>query len=171
MTQESWTITDDDGNAVDFTSFISLETRVMGQVTSYPVENGAFATYNKVQDPSLHRVTLAKQGSNTEFAAIIAKLDEYKVAAKKLHIATPSTLYAPATLESYNFKHTQESGAGLLIVELELVEVCEVETSVTTTVITKPKNPTSSRKKNTGKTQTEDVDRKKRRSVLKDIFD
>lgn len=158
-----WTLLDEGGGtAVTFTSFIDIDLRNEGQALSYPIEEGSFANYNKVDTPLDIRVTLATQGNNSDFEYILAKLDEYKREAVKLSVSTPSRLYESMTLETYSYKRSRDAGAGMLTVELALIEVREVETQVTTTVITRPKNPTSSGKTNTGKTQTTDV--------LTDIF-
>lgn len=153
-----WTLLDEGGGtAVTFTSFVDIDYRNEGKALSYPVEEGSFANYNKVENPLDIRVTLAVQGLDSDFEAILAKLDEYKAEAVTLSVSTPAALYEKMTLEAYAYKRSRENNAGMLVVELSLVEVREVETQVTTTVITKPKNPTSASKTNTGKTQTENV--------------
>jgi alpha-L-fucosidase len=160
-----WTLLDEGGGtAVTFTSFVDIDLRNEGQALSYPIEEGSFANYNKVDTPLDIRVTLATQGSNADFEYILAKLDEYKREAVKLSVSTPSALYESMTLETYSYKRSREANAGMLTVELSLIEVREVQTQVTTTVISKPKNPTSSGKTNTGKTQTQESG-----SVLYDI--
>ena len=158
MISEQWTITDEGGaTAVQFTSFIDIDVRNEGQALSYPVEEGGFMNYNKVQTPLDIWVTLATQGTEADFEAILDKLDEFQRDPIKLFVVTPSAMYGPVTLEAYSNKRTRESGAGQLTVELNFVEVREVQTQVTTTVISKPKNPTSSSKTNTGKTQSTSV--------------
>ncbi|MDR2077041.1 MAG: hypothetical protein LBP61_08975 [Desulfovibrio sp.] len=150
-----WTLLDEYGEtAVSFTSFLDVDIKNDGQALSYPVELGGFANYNKVESPLEIRVTLAAQGSESDFEYILFQLEDYKREAVKLVVVTPSALHGSMTLESYSYKRGRESGAGLLAVELSLIEVREVETQVTTTVITKPKNPTSAGKTDTGKTQT-----------------
>jgi hypothetical protein len=152
-----WTLLDEGGGtAVAFTSFVDIDYRNEGQALSYPIEEGSFANYNKVDTPLDIRVTLSTQGTDSDFEYILAKLDEYKREAVKLSVSTPSALYESMTLETYSYKRGRDAGAGMLTVELSLIEVREVETQVTTTVITKPKNPTSSGKTNTGKTQTQE---------------
>lgn len=161
-----WTLLDETGaTAITFTSFIDIDYRNEGQALSYPVELGGFANYNKTQTPLDIRVTLATQGSDADFEYILFKLDEYQNEAVKLSVSTPSALYENMTLEAYSYKRSRESNAGLLTVELSLVEVREVQTQVTTTVITKPRNPTSAGNTNTGKTQTQESS-----SVLYDIL-
>lgn len=153
-----WTLLDKYGlTAVSFTSFIDIDIRNEGKALSYPVELGGFANYNKVQSPLGVGLTLAIQGDADDFAYILYQLDEYKKDAVKLTVVTPPAVYESMTLESYSHMHSRENNAGMLTVELSLVEVREVETQVTTTVVTKPKNATSAANTNTGKTQTSSV--------------
>lgn len=165
-----WTLLDEGGGtAVTFTSFVDIDLRSEGQALSYPIEEGSFANYNKVDSPFDIRVTLATQGSDSDFEYILNKLDEYKNEAVKLSVSTPSILYESMTLETYSYKRSRDAGAGMLTVELTLVEVREVETQVTTSVITKPKNPTSSGKVNTGKAQT--VEKQKPKDLISSGLD
>lgn len=153
---DEWALLNENGAvAFEYTSFVGLEVQNEGQALSYPIEKDGFATYNKVQSPLVIRVVFCKQGLNSEFEPILNKLNELQKGIDKLFISTPSFYYGPVTLESYNNTRTQESGAAMLTVDCTFVEVKEVETSRTTTVITRPKNPTSADKTNTGKTAPE----------------
>ena len=161
MLFQRWLILDSGGNQpISFTSFFDIEYRNEGKALTYPVEKGAFANYNKVQNPGSIKVTLGVQGNESDFDSVLQTLDTFQQEAEVLSISTPATYYLNYTLESYSYRRTLEAGAGMLVVELTLVEVREVETQTTTTVITEPKNPTSSGKKNTGKTQTNEPEEK-----------
>lgn len=166
-----WTLLDEDGQtAVNFTSFVSIDFQSAGKVASYPVEKGSFADYNKTQEPLDIRVVLAVQGTPSDFDYTLSRLAEYKNGTVKLSVSTPDALYESMTLETYSYKRDNDSGSGMLTVELTLKEVREVETQVTTTVVTKPKNPTSASKANTGKTQGEDASAKEK-SLFANIRD
>jgi hypothetical protein len=159
MTGGEWTLLDaGGGNAVTFTSFMGMNVRNEGRVLSHPVERGGFASYNKVESPLAITVTLAVQGSEPDFAGILLRLEEYKREAVRLAVATPAALHESMTLQAYSYRRDREAGAGMLTVELSLVEVREVETRVTASLAGTPKNPTSSGKVYSGKKQTESVE-------------
>jgi hypothetical protein len=159
MLYQEWTLINEKAEkVVRFTSFFEIEYRNEGKALSYPVEEGAFANYNKVQKPGGIKVTLGIEGAEADFDEALRSLDFYQKEAERLFVSTPATYYDGYTLESYSYRRTIQSGAGMLIVELTLVEVKEVETRTTTTVISKPKNPTSSGKVNTGRVQTKEPD-------------
>jgi len=152
-----WAILDEKGgSAVSFTSFIDLDYKNEGQALEYPIEEGSFATYNKIQNSMELRVTIAIQGTDADFNDLLSKLQDYQAKAVKLSIATPSDFYEGFTLEGLTYKRTVENNAHMLTVELTFKEVREVKTQVTTGVITKPRNPSSASKQDTGKTQTQE---------------
>ncbi len=160
MLCQEWTILNESGQRpIRFTSFFDLAYSGGGKALSYPLEEGAFAKYNKVQNPGGLKVTLGMQGSEADFDEALRSLDFYRKETEKLCIATPAACYDGYTLESYSYQRAVNSGAGMLVVELTLVEVKEVETRTTATVITKPKNPTSSGRANRGRAQTKEADK------------
>ena len=167
MIDSEWTIIDEDNQTtIGFSGFMDIDVRNEGQALSYPVEKSSFADYNKVQSPLEIRVNLSKQGDDSEIESIINQLDDYQQKAVLLSVSTPSMLYEGMTLESYSYKRTNNQNTCLLVTELVLKEVREVETQVTTTVITKPKNATSSGKVNTCKTQSSEAPKEKYKAII-----
>jgi hypothetical protein len=156
---EEWTLLDEAGDpALAFTSLIDLECRNEGEALSYPIEYGSFANYNKTRKPLSLSLTLGVQGTEEDFSAALRKLDEYRDRAVKLAVLTPAALYESLTLAAYTCRRGPDSGAGMLTLSLDLVEVREVETRVAATVISKPKNPTSASKAHTGRARAEKAD-------------
>jgi hypothetical protein len=153
---QPWTILDEGGRpGVKFTSFIDIDLSAEAKVLEYPIEEGSFASYNKTQQPTAIRVTLAAQGSNLELNDMLSKLKDYKEKAVKLSILTPSDFYEGYALEGFSYKRERTQNANMLAVELAFKEVREVKTQVTTQAISKPKNPTSAGKVDTGRTQSQ----------------
>ncbi len=148
-----WTLWNERGNiALTFTSFIDIDVRDNGQALSYPIEQGSFANYNKVDSPLEIRATLGFQGTETEFEYAINLLKEYKQKESILDVVTPSIVYENMTLESFSYARKHDSGARMLVIEMSLVEVRQVRTQVVT-VISRPRNPTSTKKEETGQKQ------------------
>lgn len=156
MIKQQWTLlSEGGGQLVQFSSLLDIDILNEGQALSYPVEEGAFMTYNKVQSPLDIRVTLAKMGLPFEFADILKTLDKYQAEALKLSAVTPSAYFDSLTLQSYSHRHESRQNANMLTVELHLVEVREVESQTSNVEVSSPKNPTSAGKVNTGKKQAQ----------------
>jgi hypothetical protein len=95
-------------------------------------------------------------------------------------LITPSSEYKNLNIEGYSYRRTDDAGAGMLVVELKLVEIREVEVKKKTTAsespksegkegkpVEKSKNPSNDSKVKTGRTQTKEP----KRSVLKTGMD
>lgn len=98
-------------------SVVTFDFKQEFQISDYPVEEGAFQTYNKVQLPFDVRVRMATGGSAAarqafinSVAAVVASLDLYDV-------VTPEVVYT-----SVNFGHQsydrKASNVGLLSIDL-----------------------------------------------------
>jgi len=156
--EQKWTLVDEKGKiALTFASFLDINYQNPGEVLFYPVERGSFADYNKVSKPLVITTNIAQQGVDSDFESTLKKLEDYKLNAIKLSIVTPAITYKNMTLGTFSYNRTNTQGSGLLSVTATFIQVREVETQVTTGVITKPQNPTSAGKINTGQKQTTDI--------------
>lgn len=152
-----WTILAENGeSAINFTSFISMDYGSSGDVASYPLEEGGFVNYNKNQSPHEISVTLGLQGTEADFEYTLLKLGEYQRDAIKLSVLTPAALYGSLALKSHTYSRG-ESGSGMLEVNLSFTEVREIKSYSGNSVISRPQNPTSASKSNTGHIQPQHV--------------
>ena len=92
-------------------------------ISDYPVEEGAFQSYDKVQTPFEATIRMAVGGSTADrqvfledVAAIAGTFDLYDV-------VTPDAIYQSANVVSYDYRRTAHEGLGLLVVDIRLVEV------------------------------------------------
>lgn len=171
---DTWAIVNEDGVSIaDFGSIISVEAQYGGQVVSEPVERGSFATYNKTSEPISVYTTAARAGASDELQAVLDALAEVKASTDLYRIITPEQEYTSLSLESYNYKRVREDGANVLIIEMLWIEVKQVETHYTTSVILKStqcKSADNASKVNNGKKQTTETNSGKK-SVIKSLQD
>lgn len=143
-------------SAFDFDALIQFEVRAEGMVVSAPVEQGSFASYNKVDSPNYIEVQLAKQGTDDVLQASLKTLDELQTTASKVNFVTPVAEYENYTLESYDFSMSQRDGLGVLYIRLHLVEIREVAPQYTDSKAISTenaKNPADASTTDRGKTQ------------------
>lgn len=127
-----WAIVSEDGQQVIvFTSFISFELRSDGRVVSAPVEEGSFASYNKLGSPLEINVTLGFAGTDTELQDALDTLATLQAGTQLIGLVTPNAEYQSLNLEGYNYTRKRENGLGALFVELMLTEVRQVRTQYT----------------------------------------
>lgn len=172
-----WTLQNEGGGtAVDFDVFLGIDFSGDNQVAHEPIEQGGFASYNKQNTPKEISVELACTKMYFNQQPVLETLDKLASGVQKLSLVTPSSEYKNLNLESYSYRRTEDAGAGMLVVELKLIEVREVETKKKTTAsespksegkegkpIEKAKEPSHDSTKKTGRTQTKEP----RRSILR----
>lgn len=165
----TWTIQAEGGSAaVDFDVFLSVDFSGANTVAHEPVEQGSFADYNKQESPKELTVALACTKMYMSQQPVLETLDKLASGIQKVSLVTPSYEYKNLNLESYSYRRTEDAGAGMLAVELKLVEIREVEVKQKTTAsespksdgkqgkpIEKSKNPSNDSKAKTGRTQTQ----------------
>jgi hypothetical protein len=170
MSAGEWGLVPEDGGpSLSFTSIISIDVRSEGKALTEPVERNGFAAYNKIESPKEVNCALSTMGTAADAAATLEALETLKRDCVKVVLSTPSATYDNLTLESYSYSRKAESGAYVLFVDCSLKEVREVDTNVSTTVMTKEscKNSDSASKQGTGKAGTEETEKPKR-SILRD---
>lgn len=130
--EPEWYLMDEDGGTpVAFTSFISMELRAEGKVVSAPVEEGSFASYNKVSSPLSIKCTLGIMGDDAELQAALHVLSILQEDTLLLSLVTPNAEYENLNLVSYNYQRRREDGLGVLYVELQLEEIRQVTVQYT----------------------------------------
>ena len=151
-------------NSVDY----SKETRV----SDFPIEGGAFASYNKVETPASPQVVLCFQGSERERKTFLDAIDAACKSTDLYSVVTPERDYQGYTVERYNYARHNSKGATLLIVEITLKEIRQVSALYTTSnkgQVDKPKEPGATPQADNGKVQAQTPDVSTLKSVFKKL--
>lgn len=172
-----WTIQGAGGaNSVDFDAFIGLEFANQNAVAHEPIEEGGFAAYNKQGTPKEIAVILACTKPYAEQQPVLEALDKLAAGLEKVSLVTPSAEYKDLNIEAYSYARKEDAGAGMLVIELKLIEIREVEVQKTVAASERKappitqgqsKNPSNTSTSNTGRTQAKEP----RKSVLKSGMD
>lgn len=127
-----WAIVNSSGMSItNITSLISVEVRDSAQVVSESIEQGSFASYNKVVAPFDIYVSVAVQGEPDELQRTIDDLRAAKAGTELYSLITPEQEYEDLCIESMDYKRTREDGINALYVELHMVEVRQVDSQYT----------------------------------------
>ena len=105
-------------NAVEY----SKETRV----SDFPIEQGGFASYNKVEAPAAPTVTLCLTGSEKNRRTFLDAIDAACKSTDLYSVVTPEVTYIDYSVERYNYQRRNSKGATLLLVEITLKEIRQV---------------------------------------------
>ena len=114
------------------------------KISDFVIEQGGFASFNKVLMSAEPVVTLVLQGTQTQRQAFLNAIDAACQSLNLYSVVTPEVTYFNYNLERYNVARRAERGATLLIVEITLKEIRQVSAAYSTTatsVINQPQNP------------------------------
>lgn len=143
---------------------VSLKYTNTAKVSQTPIEQGSFASYNKVNDPYKATVQLTKgSGSTSARGAFLAQIEALAASTLKFHVITPEFVYTNAAIVGYDLAREASDGAQLIKVNLHLEEIREVMVQYDTEEV---KNPDDAKNKDGGDKQPQQPNE----SVLSQIF-
>ena len=170
-----WGIYDQNGNKVLFPDNVkSFGYRNESALSSFPTQEGAFASYNKVHTPFEVSIVMTKGGTVadrqqfTEAVALIAESTEL------FNVVTPEKTYYNSNVNLQGIgDRTAESGSHLAIIEIGLTEIRQVSAQYSKKSDGLTKNAQSSSAipaANNGKIDSQITPPKQQQSLLKRIF-
>lgn len=114
----------DGENYID--SVLSLAVRKGSEVSSYRLETGSFANYNKVEKPRMIPIRLIKGGTESERMQFLMWLELESKRTKLYDIAVPELTYKNLTLIDYSIMRETRSGATLIIADCMFQEIMQI---------------------------------------------
>lgn len=162
-----WGIYDSDGQIIGKTSdgtianvsdagpfTLAFDYRKETLISEFPIENGSFAAYNKVERPGNPVVTLIVSGTEDQRTAFLDAVDSACTSTDLYSVVTPEFVYYDHSIESYTYQRTNSRGANVLIVELSLKEIRSISAAYAT-AIQSPQNPSATPTVNGGMVQAQ----------------
>lgn len=113
-------------------SVISFEYKQDSPVSTYPVEDGGFQSYDKVQLPADIRMRFSTGGSISNRQDFLNSIDEVMSTVDLYDIVTPEQVYLGYNFTHRDFHRTSENGVGLIVVDLWLTEIRVTSTAMYT---------------------------------------
>lgn len=116
-------------------SIISLGFKKDWNLPKYPMELGAFQTYNKVTEPYdvKVRMTIGNSdpkaflpsfpGGKSRIASFLADVEKAALSLDLYDVVTPDATYLNANIYHYDYNRTSTNGVSMLTVDLYLAEV------------------------------------------------
>lgn len=127
VSPSKWLIQDGTGRPLlEPDSVIGFDYRGESKISTFPVENGGFSSYNKITSPFDIRMAMTCSGRGPmSREAFLAKLAELKDALTLLTVTTPDAVYKSLNLVAFDYRRTSRSGVSLLSVDAGFTEVRE----------------------------------------------
>lgn len=121
-----WAVFDAGGEKIaPYDSVFAVGSQVDSRISDYPLEQGSFASYNKIDMPFDVVVTLNCGGSEGDRAEFLSKLEEARRSLDKFSVLTPERTYRDVNFTGMNVQRSTREGANLIIAQLIGREVRE----------------------------------------------
>lgn len=92
-------------------------------LSTYPVEQGGFETYDKVQLPFEPRVRFATGGTQGDRQALLDSIAAIAGDLKLYDVVTPEAVYTSCNVTHYDYERNEGPGAGWIKINVYLMEV------------------------------------------------
>lgn len=121
-----WGIFDTNGNqVVQPDSIVGFDYRKEYTISDYPVEQGAFESYDKVETPYEITIRMTKGGSLSDRQTFLSSIDTIKGDTNLYSIATPEVTLVNGNIVSVDYSRKNDRGVGLITVDCRVMEVRE----------------------------------------------
>ena len=128
---------------------ISFDFRQDFPISDYPVEQGGFQSYDKVQLPAEIKISFSRGGSIADRQDFLNSIDQVINTTDLYDVVTPEQIYVGYNFTHRDFRRRAQNGVGLITVDLWLTEVRET----TTSSFTNTQQPGEAGQTNTGNVQ------------------
>ena len=121
---QQWGLYDQSGlPAVLADNVQSLEVTLEAQISDFPVENGGFASYNKVIRPFDVRVAMTKGGSVEDRQAFVQQVQDAWQSLELFNVVTPEVVYLDVNVVGVRRLVESDRGVGLMMLDVSLRKV------------------------------------------------
>lgn len=149
-TAPQWGIFDANGASVlDADTIASVEVHSESTISDFPVEQGSFQSYNKVDRPATFRVRVAKSGASAARTAFLSQIEDLRHGTDVCTVVTPERAYDNVNVVDYSYARSATEGAQMIVAELQLEEIRQQAT----TAYSNTANPSGADAVNAGSVQ------------------
>lgn len=98
------------------------------EISTYPQEEGAFESYNKVERPFVVNVRATRGGSDANITAFVNALDAMRKSLDLFTISTPQYSHENVNITKVSYNRTAERGVNLMTADIVGMQVRETVT-------------------------------------------
>ena len=99
---------------------LSLDYKQEWVIADYPLEQGAFETYDKVATPFEARVRFVSGGSEANRSMLLSSIAAIAGDRNLYDVVTPEAIYPSCNIQHYDYRRTSTNGVGLIAVDVRL---------------------------------------------------
>lgn len=141
--QSQWGVFLNGEQVVVSDNVISFEFMQEFKISNYPVEQGSFASYNKVQQPFEIKFRFSTGGSSSDHQQTLASIASVIADTNLYTVATPDATYSNLNFVRQDYRQSSDR-IGLLVIDVACEEVRPASLGSSTTTTTTPDGTTTS---------------------------
>ena len=126
---QRWGLYDGLQPVIEADTVIAFDHKREWVISDFPLEKGAFESYDKVQIPFDIRLIYVAGGSEANRAALLASVDAIASDLNVYDVVMPEKTFSNLNVIHYDFRRSAQNGVGLLSVALWCQEVRETTSS------------------------------------------
>ncbi len=151
--QPSWGVFDQGGaQAVEPDNIVRFDYSGEYTIADFPLEQGAFASYDKVALPFDVSLLMTKGGSIADRTTFLQSVETLRTSLDLYNVVTPERTYMNVNAKSVSYSRVAQAGANLIAVQIQFVEIRETVTAD----YSNSKEPSGAATVNGGTVQTQD---------------
>jgi hypothetical protein len=104
-------------------------------IADYPIEGGAFVSYDKVQMPFDARFTFTAGGSQIKRQAFLAGLEALVGDTNTYNVVTPDAVYVGVNIVNVDYQRSAQNGVGLITANVWALQVRTAPLALLSSVI------------------------------------
>lgn len=108
---------------------VSVDFRQDWSLLDYPIEQGSFETYDKVNTPFNVRLRFSAGGSESNRQVLLDSVEGVSNSLEIFDAVTPERVYSNVNVQHYDYRRTATQGAGLLAIDVWCLEIRNNATS------------------------------------------
>lgn len=121
-------------SVLDADSFLSFRGKGASKLVDFPIQDGAFNTYDKVVIPGIVTLRVSKSGSVSDRAALLAQVNALLASVTLYSVVTPEQTYQNYNMEDFELVRDDQKGAFFFTqLDLNFRELRPVNAVYTTT--------------------------------------
>lgn len=130
--QQTWGIYLDGIPAFDFNSVVNFDFKQDWPISDYPVEQGGFQSYDKVELPFDVRFRIASGGTVAERQQFLDAIEQASKSLDLFDAVTPEKVYLSCNISHYDYRRSNQNGVGMIVADIWLTEIRVTATSTFT---------------------------------------
>lgn len=118
-----WGLYKDGNSVITADSVQTLQYRQEWNIADYPMEKGAFESYNKVSTPFSAKIRFASGPAEKDRTALLDTIGQVAGTLDLYDLITPEHTYSNVNIEHYDFSRSSHNGVGMIMVDVWVVEI------------------------------------------------